>query len=158
MTPTEISTESNREVGTSQPGTVHVERETPDQFTEFGKSEVTERYSVRGLLKIAQSEFDPPNVLTETPRSVKALRAYARQGAWTKRADGPLRFLGTAWWYAIGLPVTVACRYVEWTLQRPGRAVTAYVLWWLFINHGPGPWIADHIFRPLGALFAWILL
>ena len=103
-------------------------------------------------------EIDPPNVLTEQPSSVAKLRAYARGGSWTKSKSGAIRALGVGYWRMVGLPITVVCRYIEWIAQGPGRAITAFGLWWLFINHGPGPWVADHIIRPLGTLLGWLFL
>ena len=100
----------------------------------------------------------PPSVLTEAPASVAELAAYAHWGAWTSGTDGPLRKLGIVWHRLIGLPVTVVCRYVEWTAQRPGRAIPVYLLWKLLISTGPGPWAADHLIRPVLGVLAWVLL
>jgi hypothetical protein len=100
----------------------------------------------------------PPSVLTEPPASVAELAAYVHWGTWTSSTGGPLRKLGIVWHRLISLPITVVCRYVEWIAQRPGRALPVYLLWKLLISTGPGPWVADHIIRPVLGALAWVLL
>ncbi len=109
------------------------------------------------VLAAARAYFVPPKLLTNPPPAVTDLRAYAHHGTWT-RADGLARTVGVAWLYAVALPVTVACRYLEWVAQRPGRAVVVLGLWLAFIKTGGGPWIADNLIRPLIDVAAAVLL
>ncbi len=117
----------------------------------------TLRERMRSGLGGLKEYLTPPSVLSESPASVAELAAYAHWGVWTS-STGPLRRLGIVWHRLVGLPVTVVCRYVEWIAQRPGRAVPVFVLWKLLISTGPGPWVADHIIRPVLGVLAWVLL
>lgn len=119
---------------------------------------VTVREWLRGWLVALRGYWIPPAVLTEPPATVAELAAYAWRGGWTASETGPARRLGIWWHRLVSLPATTVCRYVEWVLQRPGRAVPVFVLWKLLINTGPGPWAADHLIRPVLGLLAWVLL
>ncbi|WP_433732562.1 hypothetical protein ACQP2Y_46740 (plasmid) [Actinoplanes sp. CA-051413] len=118
----------------------------------------TLREQIRSGLAGIKGYLTPPSVLTQPPASVAELAAYAHWGAWTSRTDGPLRRLGIVWHRLVSLPVTVVCRYVEWIAQRPGRAIPVYLLFKLLISTGPGPWVADHLIRPVLGVIAWVLL
>lgn len=122
------------------------------------KSEDTECEGWRRWLAMAADEFDPPNVLTERPSAVPQLRTYAHEGPWTKAKSGLLRSLGIGWWRVVGLPVTVACRYIEWVAQRPGRWITAFVLWCLVMGSSAGPVLRIYVLAPIGHVLAWIFL
>ncbi|MGC9670970.1 hypothetical protein ACNTMW_31035 [Planosporangium sp. 12N6] len=134
------------------------ERETAGEDSSLHPDATTVRDRTRQALRAVRAYLTPPSVLTDPPPSWAELAAYARYGAWTSRADGPLRRLGVAWYVAVGLSVTAACRYIEWIFQRPGRAIPVFVLWKLLISTGPGPWAADHLIRPVLGLLAWVLL
>lgn len=101
--------------------------------------------------------FTPPDIFTERPESMSALRRYARKAAWASKA-GVRRSLGIGYFRVIARPVTIVCRYVEWIAQRPGRALPAYGLWKLVISIGPGPWVAHHIIDPLASFAGWVFL
>lgn len=117
----------------------------------------TLREQVRSGLVAVRAYVTPPSVLVERPASVAELSAYAHWGTWTAEA-GVLRNLGIAWYRLAGLPVTVICRYVEWIVQRPGRALVVFALVKLLLSTGPGPWVADHLIRPVLGAVAWVLL
>jgi len=110
------------------------------------------------VLRAAHAYWVPPTLLTDPPPAYRDLAAYAHRGAWTANPYGPVRGLGVAWHRAVSLPVTLVCRYVEWVAQRPARALVVFGLWKLLILTGPGPWLADHIVRPVAAAAAWVLL
>jgi hypothetical protein len=122
------------------------------------QSAITQRDRLQDLLRAARGYVTPPAVLTDRPASVAELSAYAHRAGWTARSDGPLRVAGVWWFRLIGLPLTVAGRYVEWIAQRPGRAIPVFGLWKLVILTGGGPWFADHVIRPVGHVLAWVLL
>jgi len=118
----------------------------------------TLREQIRSGLAGFRAYVTPPSVLTDPPPSVAELRGYARWGAWTGSTEGPLRRLGLLWHRLFSLPVTVLCRYTEWLWQRPGRLIPVFLLFKLLISTGPGPWVADHIIRPVLGAVAWVLL
>ncbi len=92
------------------------------------QSAITER--VRAVI----ADLTPPAVWKEQPASLSKLASYAHKAAWTRRDAGFIRSLGIWWCRLVGLPVTVACRYLEWIAQRPGRAATVaalIVIFWL---------------------------
>ena len=76
----------------------------------------------------------------EAPPSLADLAAYARAGAWTN-PGGFWRGCGTWWLRLIGLPVTVVCRCVEWTVQRPGRLLTVLLIYVVLAHTTPGRWL-----------------
>lgn len=117
----------------------------------------TLREQLRSGLVAVRAYVTPPSVLVERPASVAELSAYAHWGTWTAEA-GVLRNLGIAWYRLAGLPVTVICRYVEWIVQRPGRSLVVFALVKLLLSTGPGPWVADHLIRPVLGAVAWVLL
>lgn len=100
--------------------------------------------------------FMPPSLLTDPPPSMTQLAAYARRGAWTGSRKGFIRSLGVWWYRLVAIPVTAVCRYVEWTLQRAGRAVAVYLVWRLLISTG-GPAVHTPIHTVL-RFVAWVLL
>jgi hypothetical protein len=124
---------------------------------EFPTAEVTLGDRIRDGWDSLRAYVTPPAVLTQPPPSVAELRAYARWGAWTT-STGTVRKLGIVWHRLVSLPATVACRYVEWLWQRPGRLIPVYLLFKLLISTGPGPWAADHLIRPVLGVLAWVLL
>ncbi|MFG1847751.1 hypothetical protein [Micromonospora carbonacea] len=111
-----------------------------------------------GWVGASRAYWVPPNLLTQPPASVAELAAYAHHAGWTGSVSGPIRNLGIVWHRAVSLPITVACRYVEWTWQRPMRALPIFGVWKLLILTGPGPQIADTVIRPALAAVAWALL
>lgn len=116
------------------------------------------RDQTMGLLRKTRDYWVPPALLTKPPPTVRDLADYARNSPWTAKSDGPIRRLGILWHLTIGLPITVACRYLEWIAQRPSRAITVLGLWELLIHTGAGPWISTNIIHPVLGLAAWILL
>ncbi len=87
---------------------------------------ITER--VRAVL----ADFTPPAVWKDAPASLAELATYARAGAWTAQQAGFVRNLGIWWCRLVAIPATVACRYLEWFAQRPGRTLTVIALIALF--------------------------
>ncbi len=120
--------------------------------------EVTFRDRLIGWRAAFRGYWTTPSVLSEPAPAVTELAAYARHGAWTPGRFGFVRGCGIAWYRLVGLPVTVVCRYVEWIAQRPGRAIPVFAVWKLLISTGAGPWIAEHIIRPVLAVLAWAWL
>lgn len=150
-------TDSDSELRTSQfadPADHEIAPETPETL----KSEVTGRDIARRVIESTATYFTPPSVLTARPESVTELRRYPREGDWLLARIGPLRTLAVAYWRTVGLPITVACRYVEWVAQRPGRALLAYGLWRLFTVAGPGRWIVENVGPVLGSIAKWLFL
>jgi hypothetical protein len=149
-------TDSNSELRTSEFANPSPERETGPQASESPKSEVTRGDIARRVITSTATYFTPPSILTARPESVVELRRYPREGDWLLAKASPLRTLAVNYWRAIGLPVTVICRYVEWVAQRPGRALLAYVLWRLFTVAGPGRWLVENMGPILGSILKWI--
>lgn len=134
------------------------ERETTPELSTVHPDRLTVRDRIAGLVEASRAYWVPPNLLTQPPASVAELSDYAHHAGWTRRTDGPVRAFGIGWHRAVGLPITVVCRYAEWIAQRPGRALPVFGVWKLVILTGPGPDIADHIIRPALAFVAWVLL
>lgn len=149
---------SDRLPASGQSEDAPAERETAPELPTVHPDRLTLRDRLVEWLGASRAYWVPPNLLTQPPASVAELAAYAHHAGWTRRADGPVRGLGVAWHRAVSLPVTTVCRYVEWTAQRPLRALPIFGLWKLFILTGPGPQIADHIIRPALGFLAWVLL
>lgn len=141
---------------------VSAERETGGEVSslqsDLQSDDVTMRDRLRDRLLAFRGYWVPPSVLTEAPATVAELAGYAWRGGWTTSESGTVRRLGIWWHRLVSVPVTTVCRYVEWIYQRPGRAVPVFVLWKLLISTGPGPWVADHLIRPVLGLVAWVLL
>jgi hypothetical protein len=131
--------------------------QVPDSPT-LHPATITVRDRVLGWIDRSRDYWVPPNLLTQPPASLAELSDYAHWAGWTSRTDGPIRTAGILWHRAIGIPATAVCRYVEWTAQRPGRAIPVFGVWKLFILTGPGPAIADNIIRPCLGFLAWVLL
>jgi hypothetical protein len=85
-----------------------------------------------GVLAALGRYFTPPAPWALQPASLSELSSYAKVAKWAPRR-GVRRRLGITYWYLIGLPTTVALRYGEWLVERPGRLVTALtvaaILW-----------------------------
>jgi hypothetical protein len=153
-----VVTDRNSELRTSEFADPSPERETAPQASESPKSEVTYGDIARRAVASTATYFTPPSILTARPESVVELRRYPREGDWLLAKVSPLRTLAVTYWRAIGLPVTVICRYVEWIAQRPGRALLAYVLWRLFTVAGPGRWLVENVGPALGSIGKWLFL
>ncbi|GGM22334.1 hypothetical protein ACFFX1_11210 [Dactylosporangium sucinum] len=103
--------------------------------------------------------FTPPAPWATPPASLDELASYAHVGEWAA-PRGLRRVVGIAYWYLIGLPSTVACRYAEWTVQRPGRLLTVLLVGAVLYKTPPGHWAAhtvdgvlQFVFHPLTWLF-----
>lgn len=118
---------------------------------------VTARDRLSDLWPRLRAYWVPPTLLTDPPPAVTELAGYARHGKWTA-STGKVRQLGVWWYRLVALPVTVACRYIEWMFQRPGRLIPVFALWKLFIDTGGGPWIAANLIRPALAVLGWVWL
>lgn len=158
MLDTRDVTERNSPASSGEFQKVSPERETAPEDSSLQPEAITARERLVDLLQRSRAYWVPPSLLTDPPASVTELTSYARYAGWTARADGPMRRLGVTWLYTVGLPVTVVCRYSEWVAQRPGRAIPVFVVWKLFVTTGPGPWMVEHLFRPILATVAWVLL
>lgn len=129
--------------------------ETGDEVSTLQPPPVAWRDRIFAALGRLRAYFVPPSLLTDPPPSMAQLASYARRGAWTKSRRGLLRSLGV-WWYRLALIPTAVCRYVEWTLQRPGRAVAVWLVWRLLVSIG-GPTVHTFIHAVLRAA-AWVLI
>lgn len=134
------------------------ERETAPEVSTVHSKLATLRDRAEGAVGRSRAYWVPPNLLTRPPASVAELAAYAHRAGWTRSTAGSLRALGVLWHRAVGLPVTVLCRYVEWFAQRPARALVAFGVWQMTSRSVPGSWIADHLIRPILAAAAWVFL
>jgi len=148
-----MTTVSNSEVGSSDFVDAPTERESAFEVPIGVKSEAT----LSDIWPRALAYFTPPSIFTEQPASMADLRRYAHAAAWTSKA-GARRALGIGYFRLIARPTTIACRYVEWIGQRPGRAIPVYALWKLVIETPPGPWIAQHFIMPLASFAGWLFL
>jgi hypothetical protein len=92
--------------------------------------------------------FTPPAPWVTPPASLDELARYAHVGEWAA-PRGLRRAIGIAYWYVIGLPSTVACRYIEWIVQRPGRLLTVLLIAAVLYRTPPGHWVAHTIGRVL---------
>lgn len=122
-------------------------RETGPEDSSLQPAPVTARDWLRNAVDGLHDYWVPPTILTGPAPSIKQLANYAHRGGWTTK-HGRMRSLGIVWWRLIGKPVTVACRTVEWFAQRPGRAIVAIGLWWLFVSTTPGAWIDNNLVHP----------
>lgn len=151
-------THSNSKVETFDFRDAPPERYEAPGLPKSRKSKVTDRDAWRRFLAAVAVYVTPPSVLTERPASVAELATYAHRAGWTSQNSGPVRAAGILWHRAVGLPITVVCRYVEWIAQRPGRAVAAFGLWKLFVLSGAGVWMVHHLINPVGAVAGWLFL
>lgn len=153
-----MTTDSNPELGSRNSPETLVdaipERDESPEAPETAKSLLTYSH-LRGRVMTC---IRPPKVTISRPASVPELTAYARTGTWTKSEGGAIRKAGVTYWYLIGLPTTVICRYIEWIAQRPGRALTVFALWRLVITTGPGPWFVQNVLSPIGSIAKWLFL
>jgi hypothetical protein len=156
--PVPTSTESDTAACNAESKDASPERETAEKSTPTLQSAITDRDAWLRWIAAAREYFTPPSLLTEPPPSYTELRAYAHRAGWTSKDTGVVRTLGVWWHRFVGLPVTFVCRYAEWIAQRPGRAIPVFALWKLLILTTPGPWLADHIIRPVLGFVAWVLL
>lgn len=97
--------------------------------------------------------FTPPAPWATPPASLEELASYAHVGQWAP-SSGPRRLLGIAYWYSVGLPTTVICRYAEWVAQRPGRLVTVLALGAVLHRTTPGQWVT----HSLGQVFHYLFM
>lgn len=103
--------------------------------------------------------FTPPAPWGDPPASLTDLSSYAHTAAWAP-SRGFRRRVGIAYWYLLGLPLTIVLRYAEWIVQRPGRLVVvlglAAVLWRTWFGrttvHAVGA-VLHIVFYPLTWLF-----
>lgn len=121
-------------------------------------SEVTYRDVWSRIINGARAYMTPPSVWTDRPAPLAELRSYADSGTQLSRVDGPLRGLAVAWHVMVGLPTTVACRYVEWISQRFGRSVVVFLLWKMVIRSDPGHSLREYVLNPVGTVLAWVFL
>lgn len=98
--------------------------------------------------------WTPPALWTQPAASLNDLSAYAHRGEWTSK-KGPLRALGIGWWRVIGLPITAACRRIEWVAQRPGRFLTIFTLFVLVARSNWGHTALHWLALPLRGL-GWL--
>ncbi|MEN3308826.1 MAG: hypothetical protein V7603_5028 [Micromonosporaceae bacterium] len=96
----------------------------------------------------------PPALWSQPAASLDDLSAYAHCGEWTSK-HGALRALGIGWWRVIGLPITAACRRIEWVAQRPGRFLTVFALFVLVARSSWGHTALYWLATPLRGL-AWL--
>lgn len=96
----------------------------------------------------------PPALWKQPAPSLDDLSAYAHHGEWTSK-KGPLRALGIGWWRVIGLPITAACRRIEWVAQRPGRFLTVFTVFVLVARSSWGHTALHWLAMPLRAL-GWL--
>lgn len=151
-------TERNPPASTGVSERAPAEREMAAEASSLQPEGVTFGERLRGWVTRSRTYWTPPTVLTDAPRSYAELMAYARYGAWSSRVDDPRRVLAVLWVWGVALLPTVTCRYVEWIIQRPGRAIPIYGVWKLCSLTGPGQAIVDDLIRPTLAFLAWVLL
>lgn len=133
-------------------------RETGPEPSTLHPETITHSDRMRRWLQAAKAYLTPPSVLAEPPPSYTELVNYAHHGAWTRHTNGPVRAAGIWWHRLVSLPITGACRYLEWIAQRPGRAIAVAVVVKLAALTGPGGWTVEHLIRPTLAAAAWVLL
>jgi hypothetical protein len=167
------------------PGSIGASRDipsTPKTSTEHLPGAETPLESITdragsGLVQRIRAYWQLPAPLAEQPPSWKQMLRYARHGHWTTSTwhpkgatvkdargheeplrTGAVRRLGVAWAYGVAATSAAVCRYTEWILARPGRAIPIYLLWRLAIVAGPGAWLIDNLIRPVLAAASWVLL
>jgi hypothetical protein len=114
-----LVTASNSEVPTSE------FRRTPAEREPAPRSRKSEPVDWRSMVTRcwfwARSLWSDPEPLTKRQPTAAELLTYAREGAWTKRPDGPIRGLGVLWCFLVAIPVTWLCNLISFFAQRPGR-------------------------------------
>src|SRR5512142_654880 len=146
--PTPVPQREHPATGAPEPA-VDQARAEPTDTVEPGEQLL---FAWRDVLAALGRYFAPPAPWALQPASLSELSSYAKVAEWAPRR-GVRRRLGIAYWYLVGLPTTVALRYGEWLMQRPGRLVTALTVAAIVWRTGFG----RHVVHLVGWLLHWPL-
>lgn len=98
--------------------------------------------TIRNWLQAVRGLFEPPEIWSEDRPGLQRIVWYHRHGPHVP-AHGPGRAIALGW-MPVAVVVAAAAYYLQWLLERPSRAIAAFLLYAVLAHTGIGlPWPAS---------------